>query len=58
MCHDNKIRLIENISSLVELTDYAVDGRYSIIHDDINDSQKYIDLLNLVILNIKKEKQL
>ena len=43
LCIDNDIELIENISSLVQLNDYTVDGRYSIIHDDIDDSENYIN---------------
>ena len=53
LCMDHNIELIENISSLVQLNDYAVDGRYSIIHDDIDDSENYIELLELLINSVK-----
>ncbi len=55
LCIDNNMELIENVSSLIKLTDYAIDGRYSIIHDDIDDSEKYIKLLELFIISINKE---
>ena len=55
LCIDNNMELIENVSSLIKLTDYAVDGRYSIIHDDIDDSEKYIKLLELFIISINKK---
>jgi len=50
---DNNIELIEDVSSLIRLTDYAVDGRYAIIHDDINDSEYYIKLLEQLIVVLK-----
>lgn len=52
---DNNIELIDDLSSLVRLTDYAVDGRYSIIHDDINDAEYHIKLLEELI-DMLKEK--
>jgi len=46
---DNNITLIDNVRNLERLTDYAVDWRYSIIHDDIKDSEKYFTLINELI---------
>jgi len=43
--NDNSIELINNIEELIPLTDYAVEGRYSIMHDDINDVDKYVEIL-------------
>ena len=44
-CRRNGIKLHERIDILIELSDYAVEGRYAIIHDDIDESDKYIELL-------------
>lgn len=49
LCNDHDIKLHDDIVLLVELSDYAVDGRYSIIHDDINESEKYIQILEQLI---------
>lgn len=49
LCLDHNIVLNDNMSSLVRLNDYAVEGRYSIMHDDINNSEDYIKLLELFI---------
>lgn len=37
--------LINNIEILIDLTDYAVEGRYDIICDDIEDSEEYFILV-------------
>ncbi len=34
-----------SLEGLIELTDYAVEGRYGIINDDLQDSEKYIAIL-------------
>jgi HEPN domain-containing protein len=49
LCKTHEIYLHDEIASLIELSDYAVDGRYSIIHDDINESGKYIQILEQII---------
>ena len=48
-CIENNIVLLDDIDSLIELSDYAVDGRYSMIHDDINESEKYILIIEKLI---------
>ena len=53
ICTTNNIKLIDNIDLLIELSDYAVDGRYSIIHDDINEADKYIQIIEQLMLIIK-----
>ena len=53
---DNEIELIDDLSALVRLTDYAVEGRYSIIHDDVDDSENYIKLLEQLIIVLKEER--
>ncbi len=49
LCMSNKITLINDIEKLVELSDYAVEGRYSIINDDINESDDFIRLIESLI---------
>lgn len=51
LCMQHDIFLHPDIDILVELSDYAVEGRYSIIHDDINESDKYIGLLEQLFGN-------
>jgi HEPN domain-containing protein len=43
---DHYISLNLDTVILIELNDFAVEGRYSIIHDDIADFQKYFALLH------------
>ena len=49
LCKQHGIELIENVEVLIELSDYAVEGRYSIIHDDLNESEKYIEIIEKLI---------
>ena len=56
LCKDHSIGLIDNVEILVKLNDYAVDGRYSVIHDDIDDSENFIELLELLLKNISEKK--
>jgi len=49
LCKQHGIELIENTEILIELSDYAVEGRYSIIHDDLNESEKYIEIIEKMI---------
>ncbi len=51
ICEENSIPLIHNIEKLIELSDYAVEGRYSIISDDLNDSELFIRLIAELIAN-------
>jgi len=55
-CNENNIELIEEIEELIELSDYAVEGRYSIIHDDINESNKYIKILDILLSDLQGNK--
>jgi HEPN domain-containing protein len=54
-CTENNIDLIDNINILIPLTDYAVEGRYAVIHDDLDDGDKYIKILNELLEFVKKE---
>ena len=52
ICKQHQITIVEDSSmleELVELSDYAVEGRYSIIHDDVNDSEKYCFIIEQII---------
>jgi len=56
LCEDNDIILVDDIECLVELNDYAVEGRYSIIHDDINEADRYIVVLEKLIFIIESKR--
>lgn len=49
VCERYDMVLDPKIEILVELSDYAVEGRYSIIHDDLDESDKYIELLERLL---------
>ena len=49
ICRLNGIVLTDDIEMLIELSDYAVEGRYSIIHDDLNESEKYIEIIEKLL---------
>lgn len=52
LCKQHGIELVENAEILIELSDYAVEGRYSIIHDDLNESEKYILIIERLIAKL------
>ena len=43
---DNKISAIKNINKLLPLSDFAVEGRYAIILDDLEDVETYVILID------------
>ena len=53
MCEEAAIPLIQGVEKLIELSDYAVEGRYSIISDDLNDSEMFIGLIQKLIISIE-----
>jgi len=56
----NNIKSFDNINDLIPLSEYAVDGRYAVLHDDMEDSNKYIKILKdfiKIIKNIIEEKK-
>ena len=53
VCEEAAIPLIQGIEKLIELSDYAVEGRYSIISDDLNDSEMFIGLIQKLIASIE-----
>ena len=42
----NQLELIDDVDQLVPLTEYAVEGRYAVVHDDLDDTGKYIKVLD------------
>lgn len=54
LLNKNKINTILEIKSLELLTEYAVEGRYAVIHDDLEDTDKYIKILNKLLEFVKK----
>ncbi|MBL0709099.1 MAG: HEPN domain-containing protein [Sulfurimonas sp.] len=51
----NNIIIISNIDELVSLSEYAVEGRYAIIHDDLDDADKYIKILDELLEFVEKD---
>jgi hypothetical protein len=47
---------MEDITELIDLNDYAVEGRYDIICDDIEDSSRYFLLVSTLIEFVKKKR--
>jgi len=54
-CLDNNIQLIDNMNLFIKLNEYAVEGRYDIICDDLNDTKNYISHISLLIEFTKKQ---
>jgi HEPN domain-containing protein len=46
VCRSNSIELPEYVDVFVELNPYAVDGRYAVISDDMDDAERYAKLLS------------
>jgi HEPN domain-containing protein len=55
LCQENNIALIDEIETLLLLSDYVVEGRYAIICDDIEEIENYIKRLEKFIEFTKKE---
>lgn len=51
---ENKIEITSDVERLIPLTDYAVEGRYAIIHDDLDDADKYIAVLDELVKFVKE----
>lgn len=49
ICTENNIDFIPYIDLFIKLNEYAVEGRYGIICDDLDDTENYIDNLKLLI---------
>lgn len=53
-CLQNQIELLNGIEILNSLSEFAVEGRYVVLHDDVLDTQKYIAFLENLIVFVKK----
>ncbi|MCF6297855.1 MAG: HEPN domain-containing protein [Flavobacteriaceae bacterium] len=53
LCSEYNITFNFDIHSLANLTDFAVDGRYAIMHDDLSDVDKYIKILDNFLESVK-----
>ena len=53
LLQENDIILIDQVEVLLPLSEYAVEGRYAIIHDDLDDADKYIDILDELVEFVK-----
>jgi HEPN domain-containing protein len=51
LCNSNDISTGMDIELLIELSDFAVEGRYSYIFDKIDEVEKYIKMLEKVLSN-------
>jgi len=49
MVYENRIALELNIDDLIELNDFAVESRYAIIHDDLDNAEQYFQLLKKLV---------
>lgn len=54
LLESHKIQL-NDIEKLLPLSVYAVEGRYAILHDDLDDSDKYIEMLDKLLELVKME---
>ena len=50
---ENEIKL-DNSKELLPLSIYALEGRYAILHDDLEDVNKYIEILEDMINKVKE----
>ncbi len=57
LSNNNKLVIIKNddINDILLLTQYAVEGRYAILHDDLEDADKYIKILDELLEFVKRE---
>ncbi len=46
---ENNIEIIEDAQKLIPLTEFAVEGRYAILHDDLDDVDKYIVIVSKLL---------
>jgi len=52
---NNNIQLLEGMEELLQLSEYAVEGRYAIMHDDLEDTNKFIVILDDFLEFVKQE---
>lgn len=54
LIENNNIPLKIDSDLLIELSDFAVEGRYSVIHDDLVDAEKYFEATKELFQQVKK----
>ncbi len=54
LVEDNKIPLKIDSDVLIDLSDFAVEGRYSVIHDDLVNAENYFVATNKLFQQVKK----
>ena len=52
---ENKIKVLDGSKRLIDLSEYAVEGRYAVIYDDLEDANKYIEILEKLVEFVKAE---
>ncbi len=52
LMNKNRISLNIELDRLIYLNDYAIEGRYAVIHDDLDDIDYYINLIENLIDSI------
>ncbi len=52
--HSNKIKLIIDAEKLILLSEFAIEGRYSIILDDLDKTDEYIKILDKFLVFVEK----
>ena len=53
----NNIDVLDESENLIELSEYAVEGRYAIMHDDLEDVDRYVETLENLLDFVKMEIQ-
>ena len=53
LLHPLKIELQADTELLIELSDFAVEGRYNIIHDDLEQAQQYFREVEILLTQVK-----
>jgi len=53
LTNENEIPLEINSIRLTDLSDFAVEGRYSVIHDDLVDAEQYFKEINQLYQQVK-----
>jgi HEPN domain-containing protein len=51
--NEANIESVDSIEELIPLTDFAVEGRYAIIHDDLSCSSQYISIIQELIVSVE-----
>jgi len=53
LLNENNIETVDYIDNFIPLTDFAVEGRYAVIHDDLDDAHQYIEQLEALLKFVK-----